>query len=608
MFRIKFIQRIVLLLILIFSFQAFAQTSSPLPVDQAFHFSSAYAKNGKTLVTTWDIVPGYYLYKNKFNFSIISASPVKIAKVNFPKTAFYKIYPTGEKMLAFTGQFKISLPLIFSGKHSDRVKLKITYQGCSELGVCYPEQTKIALISLSGMQPTEITTPSFNLSAENKALIDSDQQVSQQGHIVKLLQAKSLTAIIAAFFVLGLLLSLTPCVLPMIPILSGIIIGQKKITHLRSFILSLIYVFAMALTYAILGVIVGLIGSSIQAALQTPWVIVLFSLIFVAMALSLFGLYNLQLPEALRHKVAVMSNHQKHGSYLGTAIMGCLSTLILSPCVTPPLAGAIVYIGDKGDAALGAIALFSMGIGMGIPLLIIGASSAKLLPKAGKWMNVIKSILGVMMLGVAIWMIERIIPASSTMVLWAALFIGCAIALGAFTTAKNSGKQLTKALGIILFIYGVLLMVGAILGHTNPLNPIQFSQTQQTNANAVLNFTKIKNIKELNQKLKWAKMHNQPVMLDFYADWCVACHEMDAYTFTDTTVKKLLQPYLLLRADVTNNDKQDKALEKKYQVVAPPTILFFYPNGRENTAARIVGEISSKKLIPHLQKIQNKQN
>ena len=565
---------------------AFSQPN-PLPPEVAFKFSGAHIQN-KSIVTTWVVAPSYYLYHDKFHFSIAQPSSVKLGLPLFPKTYFYKEYPTGEKMKTYTGQFNIILPVEFSQPPTKPIKLLVRYQGCSELGICYPEQSRTALVSLSGVKPTIISS---SLPPRQ------DLEDSTQNQIMHLLQDKTFFSVIGAFFILGLLLSLTPCVLPMIPILSSIILGQKHLSHARSFFLSLVYVLAMALTYAVLGIIVGLIGARTQAFLQNPWIIGIFALIFILMALSLFGFFNLQLPESLRSRVAEISNHQKHGSWIGTAVMGCLSTLILSPCVTPPLAGAIIYIGDKGNALLGASALFFMGIGMGVPLLIIGASSAKLLPKAGRWMNIIKALLGVLMLGMAIWLLSRLLPGQITMWLWALLAIGSAVALRTFSSSSTRTELVGKFIGIILFIYGIILLLGGLQGQTNPLKPLSYTQSQPQNN---LVFIPIQSVAQLDMQLQNAKSLNKPVILDFYASWCLSCRTMDSFVFTNPKVKQLMQEFVLLRVDVTQDTAESRALEKALGVVAPPTILFYDSEGKELKSARIVGEISANSLISHL--------
>ncbi len=595
-------KRLLLLLLLIITLPAIGETQEqPIPADQAFQFT-ATAKDYQTIVGMWKIKPGFYLYRDRIHFSPANPQKDELGQPLFPITTVIKDYPGIGKLPVYSGNLQIAVPIINSTAKT--IVVKVHYQGCSEQGYCYPPQTKIVPINLAGnymvpVEPIDVDLPPITTTSTTKA------QPSQQGKIVELLQNHNLFTILIGFFVFGLLLSLTPCVLPMIPILSGIIIGKgHKVTHTHAFIISCAYVLGMAITYAIAGIIFGFIGHSVQAVFQQPWIIIVFSLIFVAMALSLFGLYNIQLPQALQNKLTKMSNHQKHGSYVGAAIMGCLSTLILSPCVTPPLVGALAYISQSGNAVLGGTALFVMAIGMGVPLLIIGAFSAKLLPKAGPWMDGIKYVLGVLMLAVAIWMISRILPGPVTMALWAILALGVAIVLGTFKTSTNIWQKLRKTLGIVLFIYGIVLIIAAFMGNSNPLDPLNLPTTHGKQAQQTgLTFIPVKTLTEAQQQLQSARSEHQPVMLDFYADWCIACKEMDHYTFNNPQVKKQLRPFRLLRANVTKDNFQARELQKHFQVVAPPTILFFGPDGKEIADSRIVGEMSATAFLKHLQTI-----
>ena len=400
---------------------------------------------------------------------------------------------------------------------------------------------------------------------------------------------------VGTFFLFGLLLSLTPCVFPMIPILSSIIVGQgEKLTTKKSFIMSLVYVLAMSVTYTVAGVLAGIFGENLQVMFQNPWIIGSFAAIFVVLSFSMFGFYELQLPNALQSKLTNISNNQKSGSYIGVAIMGFLSALIVGPCVAPPLAGALIYIGQTGDAFLGGTALFAMSIGMGIPLLILGVSAGKLLPKAGAWMDNVKAIFGVMLLAIAIWMAERIIPASITLALWSALLIGSSVYLGAFnnTYSKTGWAKFAKSFGIILFIYGLLIAIGMSAGSKDLLQPLKVLQggtTQSTSQNEGLDFKKIKS----SQDLKLAVASNELVMLDFYADWCISCKEMEKFTFSDASVQNNLAKVTLLKADVTDNDDIDKALMKSLNIIGPPAILFF-KNGKEVKSQRVVGFKTAK--------------
>lgn len=571
----------------------------PLPVDQAFSLS-AEARDNQTLLAIWNIAPGYYLYRDRIHFTPVNPHQDSLAQPIFPQTTHTKYYPEMGKLAVYEGLLTIPIPVIQS--HDSSLALKIHYQGCSASGFCYPPTTRIVQLDLNGPYGIAVMPIKVDLAPSHPTQLGS----SPENRVLHLLNHANIFAILAGFWLFGFLISLTPCVLPMIPILSSIIVGQGKISHMRSFGLSLAYVLGMAITYAVAGVLFGVLGSNLQATLQKPWLIILFSLIFVGMAFSLFGLFTLQLPEALRSRVATISHHQKSGSYWGAGIMGILSTLLLSPCVTPPLVGVLGYISQTGNAALGGITLFVMGIGMGTPLLIIGASSAKLLPKSGAWMNTIKNILGVLMLLLAIWMLERLLPSSVILGLCALLSMGCAVALGALSSTENFSQLIRKLLGLILFVYGIVLMISIYFGNTSPLTPFHFPRTQMTAPTAAMPslFKPVKTLADVKKQLEQAKQSRKIVLLDFYADWCIACKEMDHLTFNDPKVRQALKPLVVLRADVTKNDAFDQALEKAYGVVAPPTLLFFY-RGHEIRNTRIVGEISAKAFLQHLRALSH---
>jgi thiol:disulfide interchange protein DsbD len=576
-----------------------ASPSEPIPADQAFQFS-ATAKDYQTIIGIWDIKPGYYLYRDRIHFFPLKPQQDRLGQPLWPPTNAVKDYPGFGQLSVYTGHVEIPVPILGNGNNT--ILIKVNYQGCSEAGFCYPPTAKTVQINLAGnyLQPTLPVTIDVapNLTTPNNIQITSP--LSTQNKISQLLTQHNLFMILIGFFIFGLLLSLTPCVLPMIPILSSIIVGQSQVKHPRAFGLSCAYVLGMAITYAIAGIVFGYLGGTVQALFQQPWIIVLFSIIFILMALSLFGFYNLQLPKKLQNTLFLLSNRQKSGTYIGAAVMGCLATLILSPCVTPPLVGVLSYISQTGNAALGGAALFVMGIGMGIPLLIIGAFSVKLLPKAGPWMNKIKNFLGVLMLAIAIWMLARILPGTVTMILWAILALGVGISIGALSTAKTVWAISKKIIGLILFIYGILLIIGAISGHTDPLRPFNHGNHP---VKPPINFIAVKTVDDVKQQLQLAKSQHQPVMLDFYANWCISCKQMDEFTFSSAPVQQALTKFRLLRADVTANDAQDQALMRAFQVVAPPTILFFNNQGEEIGSGRIVGEISSVQLLKQLKSI-----
>jgi thiol:disulfide interchange protein DsbD len=534
-----------------------------IKADEAFIFSAKFA-SPSYLVLTWHIADGYYLYKDKFNFTLESDGQLGVAKL---PTAIVK----SDKEIYQQSELEIIVPIKTLGL--EQLDLKVEYQGCAVAGYCYPPITKVVHLSLG--------------------------EVSEQDRLAKLLTNANIWYALLVFFGLGLLLSLTPCVFPMIPILSSIIVGQAKdVTTYKAFVMSLVYVLAMAVTYAVLGVVTGLLGENLQAAFQDPLILVSFALVFVVLSLSMFGFYELQLPQGLQTKFTSWSNSQQGGTLIGVAIMGVLSAVIVGPCIAPPLAGALLYISQTNDALFGGLALFVMSLGMGIPLIIIGISAGHWLPKVGAWMDSVKAIFGVILLAVAIWMLDRVLPGQVTMLLWASLLIVSAVYMGALDAAGSGWRKFWKGLGIIFLVYGVLLIIGAARGAVNPLQPLFNNSNVQIKSD---NFIPIKGVNGLNAELAAAK--NKLVMLDFSASWCVSCEEMDDFTFSDSGVQKLLANFVLLKADVTANDIKDKALYNKFGIFGPPAILFFDKNGQEQAAFRVVGFVSAEKFRQHLKKV-----
>jgi thiol:disulfide interchange protein DsbD len=379
-------------------------------------------------------------------------------------------------------------------------------------------------------------------------------------------------------------------------------------------VLSLVYVLAMAATYTLAGVFAGLFGDNLQATFQNPWILSTFAGVFVLLALSMFGFYELQMPAFIQGRLSDISNRQKGGSLAGVAVMGFLSALIVGPCVAAPLAGALIYIGQTGDAVLGGFALFALSLGMGAPLIAIGTGAGKLLPKAGPWMDAIKAVFGVLLLGVAIWMLERILPAQITLSLWAALLILSSIylrALDALPVEASGWTRLWKGLGVVSLVYGVLLLIGAASGARDPLQPLGGMLAANSGGGvaaasaqeAHLPFTRIKTVADLDRELGTAARQGRPVMVDFYADWCVSCKEMEKYTFADAAVRQALSQYTLLQADVTANDAADKALMKRFNLIGPPSILFFDSTGKERSDLALVGFKPAEQFVKHVQKV-----
>ena len=578
-----------------------------LPADEAFAFDiSALGKH--TLNAHWQVTPGHYLYQHKIKFSLkrSKSKGLTLGKITLPKGNPHHDEYFGD-IITYDKDFDIKLPLEGDG---DTVTIKAMYQGCSSITkICYPPQHKTQTIDLSTLKNTS-PAKLMGLTGIDETTTSSDTtKISKQGEFENILKSKNLLTILGVFFLAGLALTFTPCVFPMIPILSGIISGQgKDISKKKAFILSLAYVIPMALTYAIVGVLAGLSGESLTTALQTPWVIASFAALFVLLSFAMFGFYELQMPSSVQNKLMSISNNQRGGTLVGAAIMGMLSALIVGPCVTAPLTGALIFIADTKDALLGGLSLFMLGIGMGVPLLIIGTAAGEFLPRAGAWMDKVKAVFGVLMLGLAIWMLERILPIEATIILTAVLLIGSAIYMRALDSLDNDSSgwnRLWKALGIILLAYGLMLIIGIAKGNKSFLLPLKDRATVQINgSNALasegLVFKTIKGIKGLEQALEVASTQNKTVMFDFYADWCVSCKEMEHNAFSDPRVIAALKQTVLIQADVTKHDALDAALLKKFGLFGPPAILFFDTNKKEQEPFRVVGEMGADEFLAHV--------
>lgn len=561
-----------------------------LEPDKAFAFS-AEVIDANTIITRWEIADGYYLYRERFKFNIENDN-VTLGNIVFPEGKKKHDQYFGEMEVYFHST-EANISLQRKNTSPEKIILTVEYQGCKEGSICYAPMRKTVELSL----------PS---TTQTSALTSEPIIISEQDSIARTLSEDSLVIILLTFFGFGLLLSFTPCVFPMIPILSSIIVGQgETLSTRRAFILSLAYVLAMALTYTIAGIIAGWSGHNLQAAFQEPWLLISFSAVFVLLALSMFGFYELQLPASLQSKIHDFSNKQKGGSIFGVAIMGFLSALIVGPCVAPPLAGALIYISQTKDAMLGGLALFAMSIGMGTPLIAIGTSAGKWLPKAGEWMNVVKAVFGVLLLGLAIWILERILSPGISMALWAILFIVASVYMGTLQTlpATATGWQkLGKGLGIILLLYGIMLLIGAATGARDmfhPLERVSIGETTQQKL-AHVEFKQIKGLNEFNNEIEKAKAQGKPVMIDFYADWCVDCIKLERTTFTNPEIVDYLERAIVLQSDVTPNDELDKELMKHLGIIGPPAILFFGPDGNELKQYRLVGYSPPDKFMNHI--------
>ena len=575
----------VLLLLLIFIYSFSIELTAPV-LEPEEAFKTAFIKNQDNINLKLELGKSIYLYDNKLKIFITKPVNIEITKeINIPNPESYDEFIVHSKNLDLT----IPFSLLKSKVDSSEYEVEIKFQGCSKAGLCYaPMSEKFSFIlendSLKNFK--EVT------KIEEKK-IQTTITLNETDTIASSLRDENIFLVLITFFGFGLLLSLTPCVFPMIPILSSIIVGASKnetMTASRGFFLSLVYVLSMSIAYTIAGVIAGIFGANLQAALQNPYVLVVFALIFVALAFSMFGYFEIRLPQSFQTKLNKTTDGKEKQGIVGIAIMGFLSALIVGPCVAPPLAGALVYIGQTGDAILGGLALFVMSLGMGVPLLLIGLGAGKFMPKPGGWMESITRIFGIVMLGVAIWLLDRVLDPSVIMILWALLLLGSAIYLKIY---QNIIAQLIR---VVIFILGAVLFIGAISGATNLLKPLEkFTSSKAVDIlDKKLVFTKIKNIAELELAIKNS---DKPIMLDFWASWCVACKELEDITFKDEEVMKKLQGFTLLKADVTANSEEDKALQKMFAVVGPPALIFWDKDKNEVKSSKIVGYKNPKDFL-----------
>jgi thiol:disulfide interchange protein DsbD len=568
--------------------------AEPLDPEKAYRFS-ARALDENTVEARWDIQPDYYMYREKIAFR---AQGVKLGDPVLPKGEEKDDEFFG-RVQTYRGQLSIRIPVL---EGSGSFVLQADSQGCLDQGICYPPMTQEARVTLAAQSsappsPGAVTpAPSF-VAVEKNALDAGDES----GRIAQLLKGAGFWVAVVSFFGFGLLLSLTPCVFPMIPILSGIIVNHgHAVTHTRAFTLSLAYVLGMAVTYAIVGVAAGFSGTLLSAALQNAWVLGGFALVFVALAFSMFGFYELQLPAGLQARLSDTANRQG-GSLAAIALMGALSALIVGPCVAAPLAGALLYIAQTRDALLGGVALFAMGLGMGAPLLAVGVFSRSFLPKSGPWMEAVKKFFGVALLATALWLVSPVLPAWLEMLGWAALLIVPAVylhALDPLPPHTGGWQRFWKSIGVALLLYGAALLFGLLGGSRDPLQPLAFLKAAGTAVTPTPTFERIKSVTELDARLATA---TRPVMLDFYADWCVSCKEMEKFTFSDPAVAAKMKEFLLLKADVTANDANDKALLQRFALFGPPGIIFFN-DGMEINGLRVVGFQPAERFLGIIQR------
>lgn len=580
----------------------------------AFKFSAKVVE-GKAIAVTYEIADGYYMYRERFKFvadgATLGEPQIPPGKVKYDET-FAKNVET------YRHQVTIVIPVQAPGPFT----LTATSQGCSEKGLCYsPMDSSARLMVVGGSvsssggifgigarqdaaagqqsvagaaEPAGIDTPAAAVAAVAPSATAATGD-SEMGRIEAALKGGSLLVIAPLFILLGLGLSFTPCVLPMVPILSSIIVGDGSSgNRSRGFILSVSYSLGMAIVYTALGVAAGLIGQGLSAALQNPWVLGFFGLGMAVMALSMFGVYDLQVPASMQSRLAGASNRQSSGKLAGVFAMGAISALIVGPCVAAPLAGALVYISQTRDVVVGGSALFSMAVGMSIPLLLVGISAGALVPRAGIWMQAVKRFFGVLMLAMALWLVSPVLPGKVQMIGWAILGVGYAF----FLLTHERGLWLPKVIAVFFAAFGLIQIAGLATGSADPLHPIERLAGR---ADRHLQFTRIKTVADLDQVL--AQTGGKTVILDFYADWCVSCKEMEKLTFIDPAVQQKLANTILLQADVTANDEADKAMLQRFTLFGPPGIIMFNAAGQEIADSRVIGFQNTEKFLRSLQKL-----
>ena len=565
-----------------------------LPVDEAFALSTETAEDG-ALLAYWDMPDGYYLYRHRFDFTLKDPGAATLGAAELP--------PGKDKVDEYFGAVEVyyhrAQARVPIRNAQGPVEVGISYQGCAEAGLCYPPERRWVVVDAA-------FAPSAAPAAELALTVSAP--ATEEQRLASALAERGLLLAMALFFIGGIGLAFTPCVLPMVPILSSIIVGETQTpTRWRAFSLSLAYVLGMAFTYAAVGTLMGLFGASLnlQAALQSPPVLIVFAALFALLSLAMFGFYELRLPQRWQNALDGLGGRVGGGRHLGVLVMGALSALVVSPCVSAPLAGALIYISASQDAVLGAAALLALGLGMGVPLLIIGSSGGHLLPRAGAWMNAVKAVFGVGLLAVAIWLLERVVPAPVSLALWAALLIGSGAYLGGLDAAAKEGwGNLRKAAGFAAAIYGALLLIGAASGANDPLRPLRhFTAAPAAEEGGELQWRAVGSLADVRAEIDAGAGAGRLTLLDLYADWCISCKIMERSVFPVPMVASRLAEFHLLRADVTANDAKDKELLNAFGLFGPPSLVFFDRNGAELKTLRVQGEIGAKALAEHLETV-----
>lgn len=589
-------RKLLYLLLATFALFANAEAGLPLPAEKAFGFS-AHMETPNTVVAEWEIEPGYYLYRDKVKIQADEAK--SIGQIVKPEAK--KIYLSGDSVLTphsiwgYQNALHISIPL--KKAHHQALTLVVKYQGCAQDGFCYAPETRHLELSFPFSKAGLNNTPLLMVS-DNKAPTHAHNDgnlLTSQAESRDLFSNHIFIVTLLCFLGLGVLLAFTPCSLPMIPILSSIIVGQRNLGGRKAFYLSLSYVLGVAVTYAMAGIAIAWLGASIQSYFQNPWLLSAFALLFVLLAFSLLGYFELRLPSGLQQKLGALQHQQKGGTVLGVFLMGCLSSLLVSPCVTAPLVGVLAYVSESGNLWLGGAALFCLGLGMGLPLLVIGFSAGQYLPKAGPWMVLINRFFAFLLLGMAVYLLSRFLPGGLSLFLWAFLLITAGItSFFSLEQLSTCWRYASYGLSGLLVAYGMVLFMGVALSYTSPFYPFE----KHYNA-AEMNFVQVKDMQQLNEALKEAKAANKPALIDFYAEWCESCRAVEEKVLSKTEVQAALQRFVFIRANVTENNSFDRALLKRYNVIAPPTFLFFNRQGQEEKEQRIVGEVGHQLFLAH---------
>lgn len=565
------------------------------PVDEVF-FPDVFVVDGNTIELGIRIIPGFYIYKEKISVRSLSDTAVT-GKPDLPKGEI-KVDESFGEMEVYHESIVASVGIARATPEAMELEIEVLYQGCADGGLCYMPQTRVFNVSL----------PEATAVTDLSSIAAANAPVSEQARLAQIITGKSIWVAAGLFFLAGLALAFTPCVLPMVPILSGIIAGDgDNVSPMRGFTLALSYVLGMAIVYTAAGVAAAAAGLQLQATFNQPWILILFAGLFIVLALGMFGAYDLQMPSALQSRLSSVSGNQKSGTMIGAFVMGALSSLIVTACVAPALIAALTVIAQTGDMLRGGSALFAMSLGMGAPLLAVGAAQGKLLPKAGGWMVAVKNAFGFMMIGLAIWMLSRILPGTVTMLLWAVLVFMSGVFMGGLTTLtadSSVSQKLGKGFGFLAIIYGIILLLGSLTGGSNPLKPLASVNlgggAAIVEAQHELPFQRIKTVDDLDREIAAASASGKTVFLDFYADWCVSCIEMEEYTFSDSDVQAALSNTVWLQADVTDNDEKDQALLNRFGVFGPPTIIFFGKDGAQRHGYEVVGYMKAADFADHV--------